>query len=379
MAQREGVTFEIERLELEGDELVVSGFWSGVRGLRFVRPTLLSDEHRILATLEHKPWAPSPEAAWTAAFPWNGGDVDIGKLALAVGSQVTVPLGAGTVVEAAPALAPASAPAPADGDTDDAADAGASPPAAAGRSLDPALAVVPTASRADDAETAHDDHSEASDENELDAVVRERDALRRRLEDAELLTAERERRAVQAAKAAAQEEIARHRASADRDRDRALAQLAEAVEAREAAVRSRTRIELAADEALRARDDAENALDQAKSERDEAKAQRDEVLVAYHTLQRSVQRERAQEDRERGAAAGASGDDGDAGDSDETSAPIGVRTIPSARTVMADLQHPRREAKLVLSQFDLWVIRVLGTVAAGCFILLLLSILRVFI
>lgn len=46
---------------------------------------------------------------------------------------------------------------------------------------------------------------------------------------------------------------------------------------------------------------------------------------------------------------------------------------------MAQLQHPRRESKLVLSQVDLWIIRVLGVVAAGCFILLLLSILRVFI
>jgi hypothetical protein len=34
---------------------------------------------------------------------------------------------------------------------------------------------------------------------------------------------------------------------------------------------------------------------------------------------------------------------------------------------------------LPFSVFDLWVIRVLGTVAAGCFILLLVSILRVFI
>ena len=46
---------------------------------------------------------------------------------------------------------------------------------------------------------------------------------------------------------------------------------------------------------------------------------------------------------------------------------------------MAQLQHPRRESKLVLSQFDLWIIRVLGVVAAGCFILLLFAILRVFI
>ena len=56
-----------------------------------------------------------------------------------------------------------------------------------------------------------------------------------------------------------------------------------------------------------------------------------------------------------------------------------MRSIPAARTVMPELQDPRREAKLLLSPFDLWVIRVLGTVAACCFILLLVSILRVFI
>ena len=58
-------------------------------------------------------------------------------------------------------------------------------------------------------------------------------------------------------------------------------------------------------------------------------------------------------------------------------APLGVRT-PAARTIMPQLRDPRRESKLVPSQFDLWIIRVLGIVAAACFILLLLSILRVF-
>jgi hypothetical protein len=54
--------------------------------------------------------------------------------------------------------------------------------------------------------------------------------------------------------------------------------------------------------------------------------------------------------------------------------------MPAARTVMAELQRPVKPgAKLPFSAIDLWVIRVLGTVAGGCFILLLVSILRVFI
>ena len=57
-----------------------------------------------------------------------------------------------------------------------------------------------------------------------------------------------------------------------------------------------------------------------------------------------------------------------------------MRTVPAARTVMAELQYPRRESEAARSsQFDLWVVRVLGLAAAGCFLLLLLSILRVFI
>ncbi len=108
MAQRAGVTFELERLDLDGDELVVSGHWSGVRGLRFVRPTLVADDRRILATLEHKPWAPSLDRAWTAAFPWEGDDVDVGGLALAVSPQVTVPLDGAAVSLPEPQPAPAA-------------------------------------------------------------------------------------------------------------------------------------------------------------------------------------------------------------------------------------------------------------------------------
>jgi hypothetical protein len=53
--------------------------------------------------------------------------------------------------------------------------------------------------------------------------------------------------------------------------------------------------------------------------------------------------------------------------------------MPAARTVMAELQRPAPASKFVVSKFDVWVIRVLGSVAAACFILLLVSIVRVFI
>ena len=308
MAQRAGVSFEVHRLALEGDELVVSGFWSGVRGLRFVRPALVSDEQRILATLEHKPWAPSMDAPWTAAFPWNGGDVDARRLALDVAPQVIVPLGDGEIGVAPTKATPVVEPEP-----------------LAEPEPEPEPPPVPVQVQVAAADPATD----------------------HRLDD-----------------------LDRARSAAERDRDRALAQLAEAIEAREAAVRTRARMEIAHDEALQAREDAEAALARAKAEHGEANAQRDEVLLAYRTLRGQVQSERAQADR-----AGSGGEDDPSADADE---PLGVRTVPAARTVIAGLQHPRRESKLVLSQFDLWIIRVLGVVAAGCFILLLLSILRVF-
>jgi len=325
MAQRAGVSFELERLDVQGDELVVSGHWSGVRGLRFVRPTLVAADRRILATLEHKPWAPSLDQTWTAAFPWNDEDVEADELVLAVSPQVMVALGDG----------PAAVPQPA--------------------------GAAPMRSRAREAELAPPARERAGREPEPELATAEPDAVAPapNLDAARVAALETEL-----------DEVARARAAAERDRDRALAQLAEAVAAREAAVRTRARMELAHDEALQERERAEAEVAAAQAQRDEANAQRDEVLLAYRALQRRVRAELAQEDR--GGAPAAHDGDGDE--------PIGVRTMPAARTVMAELQRPTKPpGKLPLSVVDLWVVRVLGTVAAGCFILLLVSILRVFV
>jgi hypothetical protein len=220
-------------------------------------------------------------------------------------------------------------------------------------------------------------------EQELEAVVEERDALRRKLDEAETsraaadtaradheATARRERRSADAA-AGERDEIARARTAAERDRDLALAQRDEAVKDREAAVRARMRMELQREEAVEAAAVAAAEVERAKADRDAANAQRDEVLLAYRALQRHVQTERADLDR------ALSGDDlpGEGG-GDE---PLGVRKMPAARTVMAELQRPAPASKIVVSKFDVWVIRVLGSVAAACFILLLVSIVRVFI
>ena len=182
------------------------------------------------------------------------------------------------------------------------------------------------------------------------------------------LNLRRERRAADSA-GESRDEIARARIAAERDRDNALQRCEEAVKDREAAVRTRARMELAVAEAGQTQAAAEAALERARSERDEAHAQRDEVLLAYRALQRHVHSERADSDRAEHPGGGDI-------DFDE---PLGVRTMPAARTIMAELQRPKPSSRFVVSQFDVWVVRVLGSVAAGCFIMLLIAIMRVFI
>jgi hypothetical protein len=267
MAPPTEVRFELQRLALQGDELVVSGFWTGVRGMRFVRPTLLCEDRRILATLEHKPWAPSDDAPWTAAFPWTGGDaVDAVSLALAVAPRVIVPLGETTTdaPAAAKAAKPARAAKPAKATAAAQAMSATEPVPAANPTPVPTPPVIPVDARSDD--------------------------------------------------------LARALAAVERERDRAI-------------------------------------------------AQRDEVLIAYTALQRQLRTEHAQADRHARDRKDRGGTDPDA--------PLGVRTVPAVRDVLAELQYPPREPKRRLAAFDLWVVRVIGLAAAGCFLALLLSIVRV--
>jgi outer membrane murein-binding lipoprotein Lpp len=91
------VAFQLERFELTGDDrLEVAGRWFGVRGLRFVRPSLTvqtdEGERSLLALLEHKPWAAEEGDAWVAAFPWKGGSPDPDQAELAVAPSVVVTL-----------------------------------------------------------------------------------------------------------------------------------------------------------------------------------------------------------------------------------------------------------------------------------------------
>jgi hypothetical protein len=88
--------FELEEFERSGDRLRVAGRWSDVRGMRFMRPSLTVGGRRILAVLDHKPWAPIDGERWVAEFPWDGNpdDIDLELAELAVAPSVAVCLAA---------------------------------------------------------------------------------------------------------------------------------------------------------------------------------------------------------------------------------------------------------------------------------------------
>jgi hypothetical protein len=90
--------FALTRFEaVDGARVEVEGTWSGVRGVRFVRPALVvhanGAERTLLAVLEHKPWPAEEGRLWLAAFPWDGGELDAAQTELAVAPSIVVPLG----------------------------------------------------------------------------------------------------------------------------------------------------------------------------------------------------------------------------------------------------------------------------------------------
>src|SRR4051795_13216655 len=116
------VAFDVERFEWTAvDRLEVAGRWSGVRGRRFMRPSLSvaanRGRRRLIALLEHKPWAADDGDRWGAASPGAGERGDVGPAVLEVGTGLAVQLPAPReprhVREAGAKLADAPPPEPA--------------------------------------------------------------------------------------------------------------------------------------------------------------------------------------------------------------------------------------------------------------------------
>lgn len=74
----------------------MAGRWFGVRGRRFVRPTLTLMHKgaavRALADLEHKPWAAQDGEVWTAAFSVDEGLEGAREIELSVAPDIVVEL-----------------------------------------------------------------------------------------------------------------------------------------------------------------------------------------------------------------------------------------------------------------------------------------------
>jgi len=315
---RAGAMFELERLDVGGGELVISGQWSGVRGMRFMRPTLTVGTRRLLATLEHKPWAPEVDGPWIAAFPWSGGDVDAVDCWLDVAPGVVVPLARGA--QRAP---------------------------------------------------------------EVDEFAAQRLRFERRESEVEFLRGEL--RTLTAA------------------RDRALDQRDEAVRDREAAMRTRERMEGQRSDALDVAGQAQAAVaaaeaarDEAREQRDDARAQRDEALAAYRALEEQLRTLRAREAEPQAAEAAEAAEAQAAApqaaqppaaepapaeppaepapDEPPAERPLGVRAVPAARAARIG-----RRPEYRLTAFDLYAFRIVGAIAAACFVVLMIALLQVFL
>ena len=271
------VSFEVDRFEWTSDARIeLTGRWFGVRGRRFLRPTLdvEVDGHsrRLLALLEHKPWAAEDGEDWQAAFPWSGEPVDL-SASLAVGSDVAVPLPAPGVAGGA---RPRRGRAPVG-----ARSSRGSTRRPRKQDLERELQAL---RREADGELERTRAQVRSAEEEAAAIGAELDATRERLAAAE---------AAHEAATARSDELARERDAAlakidaaDAGRDAAVAERDAAVAERGAAVAARDSAMRAREEAIRARDAALRDRDSVRVERNSwlgrargAAAQRDAALV----------------------------------------------------------------------------------------------------
>jgi hypothetical protein len=268
------VVFEVDRFEWNGDErLEVSGRWYGLRGHRFVRPVLLAEAddgpRRMLALLEHKPWAADDGEPWIAAFPWQGEPVEVTSVELAVAPSLAVDLPAPKApgqrrrkAESAPRTArrgPAPPPAPKPEPERESKPSAADEVAALRAQLEGERETVRRlAAELDDAharlaaktkESGDDrerDDREAAIRRERDAAIAERDDARARAERHHGAVADERDAAVRARAAAQQErdEALDQRAAAQFEikaarveRDAAIAERDRATERQRAAVR----------------------------------------------------------------------------------------------------------------------------------------------
>jgi hypothetical protein len=308
------VAFEVDQLEFrDGGRCEIRGRWSGVRGRRFMRPalTVLADGRRVrlLADLEHKPWAAEDGEPWLAEFPCEFDRSAVQEAELTVAPDITVALpitgatrSAGKRGRSKPAVAeaPARAPvtvAPAARPTERPSDASGS-----GQDMRRRLTEVQQERRrlADEVERLGTERTAAEGRSaelsaRLDQLISERDELRSTR--AEESARSRDARSAQDRMAAELETVRRERAaaleSAEAARetsDRFLNERAAALAAQGRAESEREEAVTARDQALAERDTALAVRDHALAERDAATAARDKTLAGHNSLVRTNDR-----------------------------------------------------------------------------------------
>jgi hypothetical protein len=262
-----GVSFEVDRFAWVDGRLEVTGRWYGIRGRRFLRPTLDVEvdgaPRRMLAVLEHKPWAADDGEEWVAAFEWSGEPVELAVAELAVAPELAVVLPPPTGAPAKKKVRGARA-------------AGerraAAPPRA--QALEAALA-----------------EAQAEVAVLRDRLAAEQQAWQKRVEEVEALrdesvtartAAEAERDEAVAARDAGvseRERLASARDAAMAERDAAVAARDEAVAARDAALADAEKAIGERDKALRQKAVLEKELAATARARDKARAERNEWLT----------------------------------------------------------------------------------------------------
>jgi len=268
----DGVAFEVERFEwTDSDRLEVTGRWYGLRGHRFVRPVLVvqtgDEQRRMLALLEHKPWAADDGEEWIAAFPWEGPPLELSAAELAVAPSLAVDL-------PMPRIPGRGGKAPAASEGPLLARRGPAPPAPHATNPGP-----------------HDDPPSADEVTALRAALAGEQASVRRLA-AELDDAHQ---GLAAAAAAADDHDAlqheRDAALAARDEALARANLDHdaIIEERDTAVHERSAALYERDEALDERAAANFERESAIAERDAAFAERDRAVEAHRAAIRDLE------------------------------------------------------------------------------------------
>jgi hypothetical protein len=270
--------FELERVVAEDGRVRVSGWWHGVRGRRFIRPSLTAvgarSRTRALAELEHKPWAATEDGRpWLAEFVWEQPLQDVEALELAVAPDLAVRI----------PLPGASAPA-------------RSAPATPAESVDvpgsEALRVARVEQQRDRALAARDEAIAARDRlaEQHEQVAGER----------ERLLEERDNAVAQASKLGTERDhaVSENRRLAD-DRDRAVRERDEALRERDEAMRERKRAETERRALAGERDALLSERDRLIEARDQARAERNGLLVQHAEL--GPERERLARERDRTA------------------------------------------------------------------------------